>query len=586
MSRGAWERKMGKRTKGNYIKGYFLRLFFLVAVLVSVMGIALLQFSKRVVGDEIIKLHQTILRSTAGETASVLGGLRESLLEIAENVQLTEWLESGVGDESEIDRLTEDEIYLNFKRGNPLRVYIYDQEKLRYSSDRREVPWEEVRGQLSPSGEEEDFWMAGPVRVQEEGLYRNSFFMIQRVRNLLNGRTVGYVCFQFSEKSLYDSYSRMRESGRDYYIADSRGVMVSGDAKNEIGIRNVLGEGGGVLDGAGYRTEKSGTDNVLCFYEPIRGTDWYMMEKADVRGIWESLDRVGYFAAGLIALFLVSVVPMTFLSWKNIVKPVGVIKEKMGQVAEGDLEVSIDPGEKGKGEFAEIADSFNDMTERLAGQVEEIREIERKKHLLELDFLQAQINPHFIYNTLSSIRFYVEMGKNEEAEEMLIDFSKILRKTLSRSEKFISLGEEIETIVHYVNLQRRRYRERFQVEFDIQENTKSSLVPDFILQPIVENAIFYSLRQDRICHIQIRSWNQDKDLYVSVRDDGVGMEAEKISEILGKDLSVNKVGVRNVNERLKLNFGAGYGLRIQSEKGKGTEVILVMPSTAERGRGK
>lgn len=428
--------------------------------------------------------------------------------------------------------------------------------------------------------------MAGPVRVQEEGLYRNSFFMIQRVRNLLNGRTVGYVCFQFSEKSLYDSYSRMRESGRDYYIADSRGVMVSGDAKNEIGIRNVLGEGGGVLDGAGYRTEKSGTDNVLCFYEPIRGTDWYMMEKADVRGIWESLDRVGYFAAGLIALFLVSVVPMTFLSWKNIVKPVGVIKEKMGQVAEGDLEVSIDPGEKGKGEFAEIADSFNDMTERLAGQVEEIREIERKKHLLELDFLQAQINPHFIYNTLSSIRFYVEMGKNEEAEEMLIDFSKILRKTLSRSEKFISLGEEIETIVHYVNLQRRRYRERFQVEFDIQENTKSSLVPDFILQPIVENAIFYSLRQDRICHIQIRSWIQDKDLYVSVRDDGVGMEAEKISEILGKDLSVNKVGVRNVNERLKLNFGAGYGLRIQSEKGKGTEVILVMPSTAERGRGK
>ena len=402
----------------------------------------------------------------------------------------------------------------------------------------------------------------------------------------MNGRTVGYVCFQFSDKSLYDSYSRMRESGRDYYIADSRGVMVSGDAKNEIGIRNVLGEGGGVLDGAGYRTEKSGTDNVLCFYEPIRGTDWYMMEKADVRGIGESLDRVGYFAAGLIAFFLVSVVPMTFLSWKNIVKPVGVIKEKMGQVAEGDLEVSIDPGEKGKGEFAEIADSFNDMTERLAGQVEEIREIERKKHLLELDFLQAQINPHFIYNTLSSIRFYVEMGKNEEAEEMLIDFSKILRKTLSRSEKFISLGEEIETIVHYVNLQRRRYRERFQVEFDIQENTKSSLVPDFILQPIVENAIFYSLRQDRICHIQIRSWIQDKDLYVSVRDDGVGMEAEKISEILGKDLSVNKVGVRNVNERLKLNFGAGYGLRIQSEKGKGTEVILVMPSTAERGRGK
>lgn len=575
---------MGRKTEKNYIKRYFLRLFLLVSVLVSVMGIALMQFSKRVVGDEIIKLHQTILRSTAGEVSAVLGDLQESLLEIGENVQVMEWLENG-GGKNEIDGLVEDEIYLNFKRGNPLRVYIYDRDSLRYCSDQPEISWDMVRERLE-DGEERDFWMTGPVRMEEEGLYRNSFFMMQRVRNLLNGDTVGYVCFQFSEKSLYDAYSRLREAEREYYIVDPAGVLVSGDTKNEIGQQNVLRSDIPRLDGAGYSTEKSGSARTLCFYEPIMGTDWYMLEKADVRGIWQSLDRVAYFAAGLTALFLASVLPLTFVSWKNIVKPVGVIKEKMARVAEGNLNVSIDPEEKGKGEFAEIADSFNDMTERLADQVEKIREIERNKHLLELDFLQAQINPHFIYNTLSSIRFYVEMGKNEEAEEMLIDFSKILRKTLSRSEKFISLGEETETIVHYISLQKKRYRDRFTVEFDIRENTKSSLVPDFILQPIVENAIFYSLRQDQICHIKISSWLKDKDLYVSVRDDGVGMEAEKISEILGKDLTVNKVGIRNVDQRLKLNFGAGYGLRIRSEKGKGTEVILVMPSTAERGRGK
>lgn len=210
--------------------------------------------------------------------------------------------------------------------------------------------------------------------------------------------------------------------------------------------------------------------------------------------------------------------------------------------------------------------------------------MERKRHLLELDFLQAQINPHFIYNTLSSIRFYVEMGKNEEAEEMLIDFSKILRKTLSQSERFVSLEEEIETITHYVNLQKGRYRDRFQVEFDIKEETKTSLVPDFILQPIVENAIFYSLRQDQVCHIRISSYLQDQNLYVSVKDDGIGMEEERINEVLRKDLNMNKVGLKNVNERLKLNFGDLYGLKIISEKGKGTEVILEMPSTSERGK--
>ena len=220
---------MGRKTEKNYIKRYFLRLFLLVSVLVSVMGIALMQFSKRVVGDEIIKLHQTILRSTAGEVSAVLGDLQESLLEIGENVQVMEWLENG-GGKNEIDGLVEDEIYLNFKRGNPLRVYIYDRDSLRYCSDQPEISWDMVRERLE-DGEEKDFWMTGPVRMEEEGLYRNSFFMMQRVRNLLNGDTVGYVCFQFSEKSLYDAYSRLREAEREYYIVDPAGVLVSGTRK-------------------------------------------------------------------------------------------------------------------------------------------------------------------------------------------------------------------------------------------------------------------------------------------------------------------------------------------------------------------
>ena len=224
------------------------------------------------------------------------------------------------------------------------------------------------------------------------------------------------------------------------------------------------------------------------------------------------------------------------------------------------------------------------MVDRLEKQVEEIRAIDHKKHLLELDFLQAQINPHFIYNTLSSIRFYVEMGKNEEAEDMLIDFSKILRKTLSRTEQLITLREEIETLRHYVNLQRARYREKVEVEFAVEENTLPALVPDFILQPIVENAIFYSLKEEKVCHIRIKSYLDGTDLCVSVKDDGIGMNEEKINTVLNKDMNMNKVGLKNVNERLKLNYGDDYGLKIISEEGKGTEVVLVMPSTAERKR--
>ena len=575
----------------NYIKRYFLKLFLLIILLVGTMSFALLRFSKEVVGNEIIKLHQAILHRSAANTAGAIGDLKESLLVIAEDASLTEWLseESGEENSGAVEALVQDEIYLNYKRGNPLRVYLYDLDGLRYCSDYPEVSWEDVQAVIETETdrpvEREDFWLAGPVWSEEAGLYRHSFYMIQQVKDLLGDRVVGYVCFQFSEKILYGTYSELREKDRNYYVVDRSGKVISGENKSEIGKEYKLADSGIILDDeAGYTTEKNQTADILCFFEPIMGTNWYLLEKADIRGVWETLDKMGYFTLCLTAVFVFCVFPLTVVSWRTIVKPVAVIKDRMGEVAEGNLEVKIESAEKGKGEFAEIADSFNYMAERLSSQVEEIRLMERKRHLLELDFLQAQINPHFIYNTLSSIRFYVEMGKNEEAEEMLIDFSKILRKTLSQSERFVSLEEEIETITHYVNLQKGRYRDRFQVEFDIKEETKTSLVPDFILQPIVENAIFYSLRQDQVCHIRISSYLQDQNLYVSVKDDGIGMEEERINEVLRKDLNMNKVGLKNVNERLKLNFGDLYGLKIISEKGKGTEVILEMPSTSERGK--
>ena len=182
------------------------------------------------------------------------------------------------------------------------------------------------------------------------------------------------------------------------------------------------------------------------------------------------------------------------------------------------------------------------------------------------------------------------MGKNGAAEKMLIDFSKILRKTLSSSEKMISLREERETLLYYIDLQKARYRDRFEVEFDMPENTLSCIVPDFILQPIVENAIFYSLQKKQVCHIVIRSYldpdvhltesnfqTRPRTLCISVKDDGIGMDEDKLSTVLDKGMNMNKVGLRNVNERLKLNFGEEYGIRILSEEGVGTEVILSMP---------
>lgn len=637
---------MTSKNKVSYIKRHFLILFLLVVILVGIMGTAIIRFSKGVVGNEIIKLHQAILKQSANGTADTLGSLKESLSNIAQNARVTQWLaqeektayaEAGwtqdTGDSMDgyVDGLVQDEIYKNYKRGNIFRIYIYDLQGLRYSSDRPVVTWETAVDYIkkaAPVGEDMPDYLLldGPVRSDEGGLYRHGFYLIEPVKDLLSEQVEGYVLMHFSEKVLYDSYSDMRGKDRKFCIVSNSGTLVSGENKSEIGGWPAVGEpmmgpgqeskqaldhglyqttgqgpdqepgklpaGGLALDSgtsgfipvAGYRTVADQGQDYMYFYENILGTDWYLMERINVHEIWATLDRTGYFSLLLIAAFVLCLYPLTIFSRKRIIKPVDKIKDKMSQVAEGRFDVRISSQERGKGEFAEIADSFNYMVDRLEKQVEEIRAMDRKKHLLELDFLQAQINPHFIYNTLSSIRFYVEMGKNEEAEDMLIDFSKILRKTLSRTEQFITLREEMETLRHYVNLQKARYRERVEVVFDVEESTLPALVPDFILQPIVENAIFYSLKEDKVCHIRIKSYMDQGNLCVSVKDDGVGMDAEKISTVLNKDMNINKVGIKNVNERLKLNFGDVYGLKIISEEGRGTEVILVMPSTTERKR--
>lgn len=279
-------------------------------------------------------------------------------------------------------------------------------------------------------------------------------------------------------------------------------------------------------------------------------------------------------AAGILAGVIIAFFMFRYYSGKTLL-PVKEIEQKMVLAAGGDFSARADV--KQEDEFGQIADSFNIMVERIDQQVKKIREIEKGKRLAELDFLRAQINPHFIYNTLSSIRFYVEMNKSEKAGNMLLNFSKLLRRTLSRSEEFVPFADEAETIREYVNLQSMRYAGQFEFEYHIEEETLPCLIPNFITQPIVENAIFYSVGNADAARITYSAWIQDERFKIMIEDNGSGMSQEKIDEVLAKELNMNKVGVRNVKERIQLIYGEKYGLWIDSAPGKGTAVSLTLP---------
>ncbi len=208
---------------------------------------------------------------------------------------------------------------------------------------------------------------------------------------------------------------------------------------------------------------------------------------------------------------------------------------------------------------------------------------ERRKS--EMDALQSQINPHFLYNTLESITWMVEAKKNLDAVFMISELAKLLRISLSKGRTVIRISDEIQHSRSYMNIQKVRYKERFQIEFDIDEEINEYCTVKLIVQPILENAIYYgvgNMDEDDGGKITIRGEKKDDDIYISVEDNGMGMNEDIVENILKDNNKVPKhgsgVGLINVHSRIQLMFGNEYGLEVYSEPDEGTRIVIHIPA--------
>nr|WP_284693953.1 sensor histidine kinase [Paeniclostridium ghonii] len=279
----------------------------------------------------------------------------------------------------------------------------------------------------------------------------------------------------------------------------------------------------------------------------------------------------------IVALISIPALIITYKISVWITKPILKIKDKMEAVMKGDLEVEVEVDRDD--EIGQLQRSFNSMVKRLHTSIENIKMYEKQKRVAELSFLQAQINPHFLYNTLSGIRFLVSMDKTEIAEEMLYRFTKLLRSILPRASEMITLEDELGNIKNYVELQKMRYPNCFEVDYEFDEKIKKYKIPSFILQPIVENAILYSMEKEnnKGC-IHIKGYKIKDGTRIIIEDNGIGMSKDKLDHVLNKEASINSVGVINVHERIQLNYGQNYGLKIESLEGKGTKITFILPN--------
>ena len=234
-------------------------------------------------------------------------------------------------------------------------------------------------------------------------------------------------------------------------------------------------------------------------------------------------------------------------------------------------------------EFVIIADSYNMMIQSISDLIEKNKEISRETVTAQIKQLESQFNPHFLFNTLEIIKYMVKLDP-QDIPVIITNLSKLLRYSISVTDNDITLSEDISYTNNYLSIQKFRFTDRFSYILDIADDTLDCIVPKLIVQPLIENAILYSISGSRkkTLTVGIHSCIKDGRLHIIVTDDGVGMSREKIAELeeqLGKkDRTTSHMGLYNINRRIHLLHGDAAGFIIESELGKGTSVSMYFPA--------
>ena len=279
-----------------------------------------------------------------------------------------------------------------------------------------------------------------------------------------------------------------------------------------------------------------------------------------------------FMAAGSFILSIaVAVGISSFLS-----KPIHVLHDAMDEVQEGNLDTHVEMDRPD--EFGELAENFNIMTKRISSYMEE--RVQREKELNEtrIAMMQSQLNPHFLYNTLDTMKWVAKANHIPEIATLAAKLAKILRTSISNAQ-FITLREEMSLVESYAEIQKIRFNGKFDFQYEIDPETEEIMVPKLIVQPIVENAVIHGLADADEGHIFVRAYRERSELVIEVSDDGCGISDEVIRRLGNRDKEQRNghIGFYNVDTIIRLYYGKDYGLRAERLEAGGTKVTIRIP---------
>ncbi len=409
------------------------------------------------------------------------------------------------------------------------------------------------------------------------------------------GELEGVIVIDLNFENINDLTKRVALLERGYiFIISSDGSYVYHPKLNLIYSGMFDEEIGEIIDGSEDSISyKEDDENVEYIAVHSDFTSWTTIGKIYENDFNIYLKRLNKFLLifSLIAMFVTGVLVFV-ISWRSL-KPINSLVDGMLRFTNGDLDVKVEPVKDN--ELGLLTEIFNGMTEKIKNLIETNKNVERNKRKSDFKLLQSQINPHFLYNTLDSIVWMGETGRNEEVVTMTSSLAKMFRMGLNKGQEYVTIGEEIEHISSYLLIQKMRYGEKLSYDISCDESILDKKIIKILLQPIVENAIYHGIKNipndgEIMIRIYVDDFNkillsddekEAKSIYFEVEDNGPGISEENIAKIFDGKLKTGTkgsgIGVNNVNDRIKMYYGPDYGVHIGSEVYEGTIVTIKIP---------
>ena len=422
----------------------------------------------------------------------------------------------------------------------------------------------------------------------EDGTYRYYWVIsLSRSVDINDGEKPrsGVLLVDMKYSVISNTMKRINESsnGIYYYLCSRDGQMIYHPRRADIdrGYFSENCEMTSQLEDGTYELSLNGRPgNVVV--SSVAYTGWKLVGVIPERVQTANINRFRYYIITAILILMMMLLEVNRIISRKISRPILRLNESVkAYETGGDTDIYIG----GSSEIRHLGYSVKKSYEQIENLMQEIIREQTERRKSEMDALQCQINPHFLYNTLESITWMVEAQKNKEAVLMISELARLLRISLSKGRTVIRIADELQHSRSYMNIQLVRYKERFRVEFDIDEEVNDYCTVKLIVQPILENAIYYgvgNMDEDDGGMITVRGEKKGDDIYLSVEDNGMGMSEETVENVLKDNNKVPKhgsgVGLINVHNRIQLMFGNEYGLLVYSEPDEGTKIVIHIPA--------